>query len=159
MLGFRRQRIPQTRWLTPKTCDRISGEVITESGQAISEVFIVDLPNDPTKLVPLPSKACYYSARPTTRNLPAPPHFYSRSKTPRYFRPSSGTGLRLPHGSQIAFLMQDCKGIRNCAPSPPMVANLNKSPKSLPIGLPPSLGAPTVNQLLTSWMEASSLQM
>jgi Tol biopolymer transport system component len=83
------------------------GEVITETGQAISEVFIVDLPNDPTQSGNQPLEG-------SATTLPAPPRrTYQRRLTftaagisgPRHWLRSS------PDGSRIAFLMQDCKGI------------------------------------------------
>jgi hypothetical protein len=87
------------------------GEVITNEGQAISEVFIVDLPDDPT----LPSE---YPLQGTKTRLPAPPRGtrqrrltftagrkYPGLAGPRHWLRSS------PDGSQIAFLMCDDHGI------------------------------------------------
>lgn len=87
------------------------GEVIAETGQAISEVFIVDLPDDPTQAGDDPIEG-------SGATLPAPPRGtiqrrltftaapkYPGISGPRHWLRSS------PDGSRIAFLMQDCNGI------------------------------------------------
>jgi Protein of unknown function (DUF3748)/WD40-like Beta Propeller Repeat len=88
------------------------GEVRTAEGNWISEVFIVDLPDDPTTSGDGPLQG-------TATHRPAPPRgttqrrlTYTQSRqypgianTPRHWLRSS------PDGSQIAFLMRDDAGI------------------------------------------------
>lgn len=88
------------------------GHVKTEKGETISEVFIVDLPDDLTKAAPgLPLQG-------TMTTLPNPPvgvvqrrltftadRRYSGIQGPRHWLRSS------PDGSQIAFLMKDDEGV------------------------------------------------
>jgi hypothetical protein len=87
------------------------GEVVTEGGEAISEVFIVDLPENLTQAGERPLEG-------TEGALPAPPRgvvqrrltFTARRKCagiqgPRHWLRSS------PDGSRIAFLMKDDGGV------------------------------------------------
>lgn len=86
------------------------GEVITQTGQAISEVFIVDLPDNPTTQGDQPLEG-------TTADLPAPPRGVTQRRltftAPRKFPGLSGPRHWLrssADGSQIAFLMGDDAG-------------------------------------------------
>jgi hypothetical protein len=87
------------------------GEVITDRGQPISEVFVVDLPDDPT----LPGNDPIEGA---VTDLPAPPagitqrrltftaaHSFPGLSGPRHWLRSS------PDGGKIACLMHDDRGI------------------------------------------------
>ena len=87
------------------------GQVIDENGQAVSEVFLVDLPDDLTVPGDAPLEG-------TATTRPAPPHGvvqrrlthttdrkYPGIQGPRHWLRSS------PDGSQIAFLMKDDDGV------------------------------------------------
>jgi hypothetical protein len=87
------------------------GEVIKANGQPISEVFIVDLPPDPTRPSDRPLQG-------TTTDLPAPPSGSAQRRLthtadrkypglcgPRHWLRSS------PDGTRIAFLMKDDAGV------------------------------------------------
>ncbi|MDB5320485.1 MAG: hypothetical protein JWN40_2116 [Phycisphaerales bacterium] len=106
------RRAVEDSWVgTDSRAIAFQGEVITASGAAISEVFIVDLPEDLTNPGDAPLEG-------TTTQLPAPPKgttqrrltFTANQKhpglsAPRHWLRSS------PDGSRIAFLMKDDAGV------------------------------------------------
>ena len=87
------------------------GQVVTENGEAISEVFIVDLPEDPTIPGDEPLEG-------TEKRRPAPPKgtqqrrltYTSKRKHPGIQGPRHWLRFS-PEGNQIAFLMKDEEGI------------------------------------------------
>ena len=88
------------------------GEVVTENGEAISEVFVADLPNDVTKPSPDGPLAGTLTRRPIPP-LGTTPRRLTRTQNrkfpgiqgPRHWLRSS------PDGQQIVFLMRDDNGI------------------------------------------------
>ena len=107
--GYRRADGTQQRYAL--ACQ---GTVVTADGRTIAEAFLIDLPNDPRRLVQPASVAL--AGTPTTR--PAPPPGVSQRRLtftshrrhpglngPRHWLRSS------PDGSQIAMLMKDDAGV------------------------------------------------
>ena len=88
------------------------GEVVTENGKTISEVFVADLPDDVTKSAPDGSLAGTLTKRPipprgtTQRRLTRTQNRkFPGIQGPRHWLRSS------PDGTQLAFLMRDDNGV------------------------------------------------
>jgi hypothetical protein len=108
------------------------GQVLNRQGQLVSEVFIVDLPDDLTKAGDAPlcgtaTRAPYPPAGTLQRRLTfAADHQYPGIQGPRHWLRSS------PDGSRIAFLMKDDAGIAQIwtvSPNGGSVRQVTKNPR------------------------------